>query len=115
MFTWAVDPHSFFADPDPAVFLNADPDPAALKMRIRIQLKTNFFAFFLLLFDQFFLPDPDPHIKSGSRFRRENECGSIHSPGVHTVIFSLFLRQYCRYTKFKYATLASLKYYILCE
>ena len=25
----AVDPHSFFADPDPAVFLNADPDPAA--------------------------------------------------------------------------------------
>ena len=22
----AVDPHSFFADPDPAVFLNADPD-----------------------------------------------------------------------------------------
>ena len=27
--TRAVDPHSFFADPDPAVFLNADPDPAA--------------------------------------------------------------------------------------
>ena len=25
----AVDLHSFFADPDPAVFLNADPDPAA--------------------------------------------------------------------------------------
>ena len=24
----AVDPHSFFADPDPAVLLNADPDPA---------------------------------------------------------------------------------------
>ena len=23
----AVDPHSFYADPDPAVFLNADPDP----------------------------------------------------------------------------------------
>ena len=23
----AVDPHSFFANPDPAVFLNADPDP----------------------------------------------------------------------------------------
>ena len=35
----AVDPHSFFADQDPAFFLNADPDPAALKMRIRIQLK----------------------------------------------------------------------------
>ena len=23
----AVDPHSFYADPDLAVFLNADPDP----------------------------------------------------------------------------------------
>ena len=23
----AVDPHSFYADPDPAVFLNTDPDP----------------------------------------------------------------------------------------
>ena len=41
----AVDPHSFFADPDPAVFINKDPDPdpAAFKMRtvpilIRIQL-----------------------------------------------------------------------------
>ena len=22
-----MDPHSFYADPDPAVFLNADPDP----------------------------------------------------------------------------------------
>ena len=22
-----MDPHSFFADPDPVVFLNADPDP----------------------------------------------------------------------------------------
>ena len=35
----AVDPHLFFADP--AVFLNADPDPAALKMRIQIQHETN--------------------------------------------------------------------------
>ena len=34
----AVDPHSFFADPDPAVFLNADPDTAAFQMLIRIQL-----------------------------------------------------------------------------
>ena len=25
----AVDPHSFFEDPDPAAFLNADPEPAA--------------------------------------------------------------------------------------
>ena len=23
----AVDPHSLYADPDPAAFLNADPDP----------------------------------------------------------------------------------------
>ena len=43
----AVDPHSFVADPDPAVFLNVDPDPAALKMRIKIQL--NFFFFNTLL------------------------------------------------------------------
>ena len=28
----AVDPHSFFVDPDPAAFLNADPDPAAFLM-----------------------------------------------------------------------------------
>ena len=27
--TRVVEPHSFFADPDPAVFFNADPDPAA--------------------------------------------------------------------------------------
>ena len=27
--TRAMNPHSFFADPDPAAFLNADPDPAA--------------------------------------------------------------------------------------
>ena len=32
VFTRAVDPHSFFA------FLNADPDPTAFLMRIRIQL-----------------------------------------------------------------------------
>ena len=25
-----MDPHSFYADPDPSVFLNADTDPAAL-------------------------------------------------------------------------------------
>ena len=34
----AVDPHSFFANPypDPVVLLNADPDPAAILMWIRI-------------------------------------------------------------------------------
>ena len=32
-----MDPHSFFADPDPTVFMNADPDPAAFEMQIRIQ------------------------------------------------------------------------------
>ena len=36
----AVDPPSFLADPDPAVILNTDPDPAGFfLMRIRIQLK----------------------------------------------------------------------------
>ena len=32
------DPHPFFADPDTAVLLNADSDPAAFLMRIRILL-----------------------------------------------------------------------------
>ena len=30
----ALDPHSFFADHDPAVFLNADPDPGGKRIRI---------------------------------------------------------------------------------
>ena len=51
--TMAVDPLSFSADPDPGVFLNADQDPAALKMRIRIQLqiffKNNLMKSFLFL------------------------------------------------------------------
>ena len=34
-----MDPHSFFADPDPDVLLNADLNPAAFFMRIRIQLE----------------------------------------------------------------------------
>ena len=34
-----MDPHSFFADLDPAVFLSADPDPAAFSMLIRIQIQ----------------------------------------------------------------------------
>ena len=41
--TRAVDPHSFFVDPDPAVFLNtdpdADPDPKpALQIFLKITL-----------------------------------------------------------------------------
>ena len=43
----AVDPHSLFADPDPAVFLNADPDPAAFVMQIWIQLKKIFYKIIL--------------------------------------------------------------------
>ena len=38
LFVRAVDPHSYFADQDLAVFLLADPDPAAFLMRIRINL-----------------------------------------------------------------------------
>ena len=34
----AVDPHSFFSDPDPAVSFNADSNPAGFLMRIQIQL-----------------------------------------------------------------------------
>ena len=41
--SWArvVDPHSFFADPDPAVFLNVDPDipVAAFLTRIKIRIQ----------------------------------------------------------------------------
>ena len=35
----AVDPHSFFADPDLAVFFNADPDPAAFLKRKKLCTK----------------------------------------------------------------------------
>ena len=45
----AVDPYSFFADPDPAVFLNADLDPAAFLMRFRIQFK----SFYKLPYEEF--------------------------------------------------------------
>ena len=40
-----MNPHSFLADPDPAVFLNADSDraPAGFLMQIRIQLRIFFF------------------------------------------------------------------------
>ena len=44
----AVDPHSFFTDPDPAYLFTADPDPAAFSIRIRIQLK-NFVKILLTL------------------------------------------------------------------
>ena len=42
--TRAVDPRSFFADPDSAVFLNEVPDPAVFLMQIwyRIQLVKSF-------------------------------------------------------------------------
>ena len=42
--TRAVDPHSFFADPDPAVFLNADPDPAQTNF-YKITLRRVFFSY----------------------------------------------------------------------
>ena len=35
----AVDPHSFFADPDPAIFLNADPDPAWQNCEVTLNVK----------------------------------------------------------------------------
>ena len=45
----AEDPHSFFVDPDPAVFLNADLDPAALKSESRLNkfVKKNLMKSFL--------------------------------------------------------------------
>ena len=33
----AVDPHSFFADPDPADFLIADPDPGGNNFQIKTE------------------------------------------------------------------------------
>ena len=35
VFSRAVDPHSFNADPDPAVFLNADPDPGPPEPKLK--------------------------------------------------------------------------------
>ena len=52
MCTRAVDLHSFFADPDPAVLLSADPDPAAFKCGSGFSL-TKFVKNFLVFF-QFF-------------------------------------------------------------
>ena len=50
----AAESHSFIADPNPAVFLNADPDPASFQMRIRIQFKNypEFSAKLLSKFDK---------------------------------------------------------------
>ena len=50
-----MDPHSFFADPDPAVHLNADLDPAAF-FKIKIKISTNFLEFFQFFLLKFFSP-----------------------------------------------------------
>ena len=42
----AADPHSFLADPDPVIFLSADPDPAGISWRCRSVFK-NFVKFFI--------------------------------------------------------------------
>ena len=36
-----MDPHSYFADPDPTVLLNADPGPVAFSVRMRIRIQLN--------------------------------------------------------------------------
>ena len=38
----AVDPHSFYADPDPAVFLNADPDPGPALPNLKKKIMNSF-------------------------------------------------------------------------
>ena len=49
-----------FADPDPAVHLNADLDPAAF-FKIKIKISTNFLDFFQFFYLNFSLLDPaDP-------------------------------------------------------
>ena len=92
----AVDPHSFYADPDPTVFLTADPDPDpdpgpgpdepnlkkknhkefskvvknkfTLKKLNKVAVINNLLAFFQFLGEKFTLlnPDPDLHIECGS-------------------------------------------------
>ena len=34
-----MDPHSFYGDPDPAVFLNADPDPGPAEPNLKKKKK----------------------------------------------------------------------------
>ena len=36
-----MDPHSYFADPDPTELLNADPGPVAFSVRMRIRIQLN--------------------------------------------------------------------------
>ena len=38
IYSRAVDPHSFYADPEPAVFPNADPDPGPEKKIIKVRI-----------------------------------------------------------------------------
>ena len=38
----AVDPHLFYADPDPAVFLNADPDPGPAEPNLKKKIMKSF-------------------------------------------------------------------------
>ena len=49
-----MDPHSFFADPIPAVFLNADPDPALQNCKMKINFVKQ------IPFEEFVETDPPP-------------------------------------------------------
>ena len=59
----AVDPHSFFADPDPAVFLNVDPDQAVFIMHIHIRIQLKQFVV--------------KHIKYCSEVRNYGACANL--------------------------------------
>ena len=64
----AVDPHSFFADPDPAVLLNAVPDPAAFFKRIQSQLKKNCSKF--------------PYEEFSEVEKGKNDCSKVKNHGA---------------------------------
>ena len=107
----AVDPHSFCADPDQAVLLNADRDPTAFLIRIRIQqhkIINKLPESFLELkkkkniaqkkkrwtwYDKKITNNNDQLLfyffcfvllPPGFGSRRENGCRRIHSPGFET-------------------------------
>ena len=94
----AVDPHSILADPDPAVFLNAEFSvPVVEKKHKRLlkskktmeqiymkNLNNKQITFFLFLYEKIVLLDPDPNLEGKMN---ADPCGS----GSTALPISLFL------------------------
>ena len=60
-----MDPNSFYADPDPAVFLNADPDPGPAEPNLK---KKNHEEFSQVV----------KNIKDCSKVRNNGACANLH-------------------------------------